>query len=155
MQDDEGHSKPARCDNAPVEYAEFDAEHRRIVRSWSSTDPAERAAGVERLRGLAETVEGDKQRDKARRYLKSLDRLVAEVATPESDFVRRAGDVLLRASRPEGTPAERRARAEAGMLQIAQIADAAPTIGERDAALEMNESLAETIEMIDLGPAAS
>lgn len=144
-----------RCDTAWVEYAEFDAEHRRIVRSWSSTDPVERAAAIERLRGLAETVEGDRDRDRARRFLKPLDRLAAQAATPESDVVRRAGDVLLLASRPDGTPAERRARAEAGIQEIGRIADAAPTVGERDAALEMNESLAETIEIIDLGPAGS
>ena len=138
-----------------MEYAEFDAERRRIVSTWGQTDPAELAAAVERLRGLAETVEGDRDRDKAQRYLSSLDRLLAEAGAPESDVVRRAGDVLLQASRPDGTPAERRARAEAGMQQIAQIAAEAPTVGERDAALEMNESLAETIEMIDLGPAGS
>jgi len=139
-----------------VEYAEFEAERRRIIRAWGGeiTDPEQLAAAVERLREQAATVPGEADRARAIRYLTTLDDLVTDARTPESETVRRAGDVLLLASRPEGTPVERRARAEAGMAEIARIADAAPTIAERDAALEMNESLAESIEVIDLGAAA-
>lgn len=139
-----------------MDYGEFDAQRRRIVRSWGReiTDPEQLAAAVERLREQAGSVPGEADRARAIRYLKTLDDLVTEARTPESETVRRAADVLLLASRPDGTPAERRARAEAGMAEIARIADAAPTIGERDAALEMNESLAETIEVIDLDSAA-
>lgn len=139
-----------------MEYAEFEAERRRIIRAWGGeiTDPEQLAAAVERLREQAATVPGEADRARAIRYLTTLDDLVTDARTPESETVRRAGDVLLLASRPEGTPVERRARAEAGMAEIARIADAAPTIAERDAALEMNESLAESIEVIDLGAAA-
>jgi hypothetical protein len=136
-----------------MDYGDFDAARRRVVRAWGTeiTDPDELAAAVERLREQAATVEGDADRAKAIRYLTTLDDLVVEARTPESVPVRQASDVMMRASSPEGTPAERRARAEAGMAEIARIAYAAPTTGERDAALEMNETLVQIIEMIDLG----
>lgn len=136
-----------------MEYAEFDAERRRITHAWGReiTDPEQLAAAVERLREQAATVPGEADRDRAMRYLTTLDDLVTEAGEPESEPVRRASDVLLQASRPEGTPPERRARAEAGMAEIARIAGAAPTVGERDAALEMNEPLVQIITMIDLG----
>ena len=139
-----------------MEYGEFDAERRRIIRAWGHeiTDPDQLAAAVNWLREQAATVPDETDRAKAIRYLKTLDDLVVEARTPESETVRRAADVLLLASQPGGTPAERRARAEAGIAEITRIAAAAPTIAERDAALEMNESLAETIEVIDLGSAA-
>ncbi|MET9268752.1 hypothetical protein [Kribbella sp. NPDC003557] len=138
-----------------MDYGEFDAARRRIVQAWGTeiTDPEELAGAVEQLRQQAETVDGDDDRAKAIRYLKTLDDLVLEARTPESAAVREASDVLLRASGPEGTAAERRARAAAGMAEITRIAYAAPTSGERDAALEMNETLASIIDMIDLGSA--
>lgn len=134
-----------------MEYAEFDAERRRIVHAWGRevTDPAQLAAAVERLREQAATVPGDADRDRAMRYLMTLDDLVSEAGEPESEPVRRASGVLLQASGPEGTPAERRARAEAAMAEITRIAAAAPTAAERDAVLEMNESLAAIVASAD------
>lgn len=136
-----------------VEYAEFDAARRRIIRSWGNeiTDPEQLAAAVAELREQATSLTGGS--DRAMRYLTALDDLVAEASEPESEYIRRASDVMMRSSGPEGTPAEQRARAEAGMAEIARIAYAAPTAGERDAALEMNETLVQIIEMIDLGSA--
>ncbi|MFD7154784.1 hypothetical protein ACFV9C_09310 [Kribbella sp. NPDC059898] len=136
-----------------MEYGDFDAERRRIVRAWGAeiTDPEELAAAVDRLRELAPTVDGEADRAKAIRYLKPMDDLVHEARTPESIPVREASNLMIRASAPEGTAAERRARAAAGMAEIARIAYAAPTVGERDAALEMNETLAQIIEMADRG----
>jgi hypothetical protein len=51
--------------------------------------------------------------------------------------------------RTDGTAAERRTLAAAGIAEITRIAESAPTIAERDAALEMNHSLTETIEALD------
>lgn len=134
-----------------MEYGEFDAARRRIVAAWGRemTDPEELAAAVQRLHEQAATVTGEADRAKAIRYLKTMDDLVEAARTPESETVRRASDVLMRASVPGGTPAEQRARAEAAIAEIGRIADAAPTIAERDAALEMTESLAETIDVLD------
>jgi len=138
-----------------MDYGEFDAERRRIVRAWGTeiTDADQLAAAVEGLRAQTATIADDADRAKAMRYLTTLDDLVEETRTPESPTVRQASDVLLRASGPEGSPAQRRARAEAAMAEIARIAAAAPTVGERDAALEMNGTLRSIIAVIDLGPA--
>jgi hypothetical protein len=78
-----------------VEYAEFDAERRSIVRAWGReiTDPEQLAAAVERLRRQAGTVPDEADRARAIRYLRTLDDLVTEARTPESETVRRAGDV--------------------------------------------------------------
>lgn len=137
-----------------MDYPEFDAARRRIIRQWGRelTDPEELASAVDRLRAQAATIADQADRAKAVRYLATLDDLVAEAHAPESETLRRASDVLLAALQPVGTPAERRARAEAGIAEITRIADAAPTAGERDAALELNESLAEVIAVLDQGP---
>jgi hypothetical protein len=104
---------------------------------------------------FTETVRpGADDRARTTRYLATLDELVTEARTPQSETVRQAADVLLQASRPDGTPSQRRAQAEAAMAEIARIAAAAPTIGERDAALEMNGALAEIIAVIDRDSAA-
>ncbi|MFF0344166.1 hypothetical protein [Kribbella sp. NPDC004875] len=140
-----------------MEYSEFDTERRRIAQSWgrSITDPQELAAAVAALHEQAAGLPDQADQTRAMRYLEILDDLVTEARTPESETVRRAGDVLLEASRPDGTPAERRTRAEAGIAEITRIAEAAPTIAERDAALEMNESLAETLGTLAEGAASS
>ncbi|MEU8225166.1 hypothetical protein [Kribbella sp. NPDC048915] len=134
-----------------MDYGEFDAARRRIVQAFGTeiTDPEVLAESVARLRQQAETIEDTADRAKAMRYLKVMDDLVEEARTPESPVIRQASDVLLHASGPEGTPAERKARAVAAIEEIARIAAAAPTIGERDAALEMNETLVQIIDMID------
>ncbi|WP_020392109.1 hypothetical protein [Kribbella catacumbae] len=136
-----------------MEYDDFQAERRRIIAAWGSeiTDPEQLSAEVERLRDLAATVDGDDLRAKAIRYLRSMDTLVAEARAPESETLRQASDVLMQASRPDGTPDQRRARAEEGMREIARIAAAAPTPAERLAALNMNEPLAEIVHVLDPG----
>ncbi|WP_432888659.1 hypothetical protein ACQPYH_08200 [Kribbella sp. CA-245084] len=125
-----------------MEYAEFDAARRRIIHAWGNeiTDPEQLAAAVADLHEQATNLTSGS--DRAMRYLIAMDELVAEASEPESEYIRRASDVMMRSSGPEGTPAEQRARAEAGMAEIAQIAAEAPTAGERDAVLEMNEPLA-------------
>jgi hypothetical protein len=140
-----------------VEYDDYQAERARILAAWGTeiTDPEELAAAVDRLRRLAVTVEGDELRAKAIRYLTSLETLVAEARSPASETIDRAWDVMQRASAPDGTPAERRARALAGMQEIGRIADSAATAGERDAALELNGSLNEIVDLIDLDSAES
>jgi hypothetical protein len=127
-----------------VEYAEFDTERRRITRAWGRelTDPEQLAAAVERLREQAGTLAVESDRDRAMAYLTVMDDLVSVAEEPEGEHIRRASDVMMRSTAPDGTAAEQRARAEAGMAEIARIAAEAPTAGERDAVLEMNEPLA-------------
>ncbi|MDX2968866.1 hypothetical protein PWY87_13290 [Kribbella solani] len=132
-----------------MEYVEFDAARRRVLRSWGRelVEPETLAAAVERLRADAETIQDDAERAKARRYLTTLDNLVVDARTPESESLRAASDVLLRALAPGGTPAERRVRAETAIAEINRIAQTAPTPAGGAAVLELNESLAEIIEL--------
>ncbi|MFI5729508.1 hypothetical protein ACIA49_05250 [Kribbella sp. NPDC051587] len=134
-----------------MEYLEFDTERRRIVHAYGReiTDPEELAAAVERLRELAATVDGEADRAKAFRYLTSMDDLVREARTPDSETVWAANDAMMRGLQPIGTPAEQQARARAAMDEINRIAAAAPTIGEQIAAQEMNGALAEFIHVLD------
>ncbi|WP_427885029.1 hypothetical protein ACQHIV_22885 [Kribbella sp. GL6] len=134
-----------------MEYGDFDAARRRIVAAWGReiTDPDELAAAVERLHEQARTVDGDAARAKAIRYLKTMDDLVDAARTPVSPTIRAASDVMMRALTPAGTPAEQRARAEAAIAEIGRIAAAAPTLAERDSALEMIEPLVETVDVLD------
>jgi hypothetical protein len=138
-----------------MEYAEFDAERRRIVRAWRReiTDPDELATAVESLRERLPALPGEADQTRAARYLEALDDLVADARTPQSETVWRAADVLVQASQQDGTPAERRVRADAGIAEITRLADTAPTTAERDAALEMNEPLAETLSSLTDTPA--
>nr|WP_238353175.1 hypothetical protein [Kribbella solani] len=119
------------------------------MRSWGRelVEPEALAAAVERLRADAETIRDDAERAKARRYLTTLDNLVIEARTPESESLRAASNVLLRALAPDGTPVERRVRAATAMAEINRIARVAPTPAECAAVLELNESLAEIIEL--------
>jgi hypothetical protein len=141
------------CDDAAVDYDEFDAERMRIVRAWGVeiTDPEALAAEAGRLRELAGTVAGERDRERALGHLVAVDQLVEDARTPVDEALVRASEVLQRAADPTGTPAERRARAEAGMAEIGRIADQASSVGVRDAVLDLNESLAEIIDVLELG----
>jgi hypothetical protein len=136
-----------------MEYLEFDAERRRIVQAWGReiTDPGELTAAAARLREQAATIERDKDREKAFRYLSNLDKFVEQARNPEpeSETVWAANDAMMRGLQPIGTPAEQQARARAAMDEINRIAAAAPTIGEQIAAQEMNGALAEFIHVLD------
>ncbi|ADB30541.1 hypothetical protein Kfla_1440 [Kribbella flavida DSM 17836] len=136
-----------------MEYDEFDAERMRVVRAWGReiTDPEVLAAEVERLRELASTVHGERDRARAGRHLVALDQLVEEARNPVDEALVRASDVMQRAADPSGTPAERRARAEAGLAEIGRIADEASSVGVRDAVLDLNETLAEILDMLEDG----
>ncbi|GAA1528519.1 hypothetical protein [Kribbella lupini] len=134
-----------------MEYEEFDAERMRVVRAWGVeiTDAEVLAAEALRLRELAETVEGERDRDRARRYLVAVDQLVEGARTPTDPALVRASEVLQRAADPAGTPDERRARAEAGMAEIGRIADEAPSDDVRHAVLMLNGTLAEILDVLE------
>lgn len=129
-----------------MRFDEFYAERTKVVGAADDL-PAFRA-GVERLRGLAATVEDDPA--KAQRYLEATERMLLEVTAPHSATVDQAFEAMLRARRvPDGTPAEQRAHVEAGIAEVARIAASAPTDAERDAALEMNAALLRVLERIE------
>lgn len=129
-----------------MRFDEFYAERTKVV--GVADDLPAFKAGVERLRGLAATVDDDPA--KAQRYLEATERMLLEVTAPHSATVGQAFEAMLAARRlPAGTPAEQRAHVEAGIAEVARIAAAAPTDGERDAALEMNAALLRVLERIE------
>lgn len=129
-----------------MRFDEFSAERAKVV--GVADDVPAFKAGVERLRALAATVDDDPA--KAQRYLEATERMLLEVTAPHSETVGQAFEVMLRARQvPAGTPGEQRAHVEAGIDEIARIASAAPTDGERDAALELNAALLRVLERIE------
>jgi hypothetical protein len=129
-----------------MRFDEFSAERTKVV--GAADDVPAFKAGVERLRGLAATVDDDPA--KAQRYLEATERMLLEVTAPHSEAVGRAFEAMLRARQvPPGTPDVQRAHVEAGIAEIAEIAAAAPTDAERDAALEMNAALLRVLERIE------
>ncbi|WP_427885030.1 hypothetical protein ACQHIV_22890 [Kribbella sp. GL6] len=137
-----------------MDYADFDSERRRIVKAWgtSITDPDELAGAAEALREQAATIQDGADRTRAVRHLRNLDNLVTAARTPVSETLRKAGEVLQEAARADGTPEEIRTRAVEGIAALGRIADSAPTLAERDAVLEMNEPLFETLDVLDATP---
>jgi hypothetical protein len=129
-----------------MRFDEFSAERAKVV--GAADDVPAFKAGVERLRGLAATVDDDPA--KAQRYLEATERMLLEVTAPHSEAVGRAFEAMLRARQvPAGTPDAQRAHVEAGIAEIAEIAAATPTDAERDAALEMNAALLRVLERIE------
>ncbi|MEV6282404.1 hypothetical protein [Kribbella sp. NPDC051770] len=129
-----------------MRFDEFAAERAQVV--GVADDIAAFKAGVERLRGLAATVEDDPA--KALRYLEATERMLLEATAPQSETVAHAFEAMLRARQaPAGTAAEQRAHVEAGIAEVARIAAVAPTDAERDAALEMNAALLRVLERIE------
>ncbi|MET9318243.1 hypothetical protein ABZX12_41030 [Kribbella sp. NPDC003505] len=96
-----------------VDYEVFDSARRKLVRAWwrEFTDPEELATRVARLQVQAAALTDEEDRARAYRYLKTLDDLVCEARSPESETGGRAEAVLLRAGRPasevKGSPIER------------------------------------------------
>lgn len=129
-----------------MRFDEFYAERSKVVAS--ADDVPAFKAGVERLRGLAPTVDDDPA--KAQRYLETTERMLLELTAPQSATLDQAFAVMVRARHlPAGTQAEQRAHVEAGIAEVSRIAADAPTPGERDAALELNTVLLRTLERID------
>ncbi|GAB3833353.1 hypothetical protein [Kribbella italica] len=129
-----------------MRFEEFYAERAEVV--GAADDVPAFKAGVERLRGLVATVDDDPA--KAQRYLEATERMLLEATAPDSETVGRAFEAMLRARRLPAGPADgQRAHVEAGIAEVAGIAAAAPTDGERDAALEMNAVLLRVLERIE------
>ncbi|GAA0607916.1 hypothetical protein HPO96_31380 [Kribbella sandramycini] len=136
-----------------MQYADFDAENRRITGAYGreTADPEALQAAADRLRAQSAAIASDADRAKAFRHLTLLDEFIESIRTPapSSQVVWAANDAMIRGLSTTGTPAEQRARASAAIEEIGRIAAAAPTGAERDAALEMNGALAEFIRVLD------
>lgn len=99
-------------------------------------------AAIKRLKDLAATIEDPSDRRSAENDIAGIEGVLAEASDgpPISPAMMAAIRIHTEAGASNGTPAERIARAEAGMAEIARIADNAPRT-EQASILELNESL--------------
>jgi hypothetical protein len=131
-----------------MEYDEFFAQYKDAHDLWAfgRLDVDGAVTVIERLRAVVESVEpGDKRR--TAEYL--LKQWANETSQQAEDRMARATSVLARAGADDGTPADRRARAEAGIVEITRIADESTDVGERYAILGLNETLAKLIDALE------
>ncbi|MFC9687371.1 hypothetical protein ACFTSF_02440 [Kribbella sp. NPDC056951] len=128
-----------------MDYAQFRVESDKV---WDVLDakvlPPTLQDDIARLKELAATIEDPKERWRAEGRIESIEGILREGEAgnqkPWSDAMNKAIQVHSAATDDSGTPAERIARAEAGMEAIGRIADSAPE-DEQYAIIELNESL--------------
>jgi hypothetical protein len=133
-----------------MDLEEFRAQYSPVLDAAAdgSMDDATIASEIIRLRALAETIADPAGRKRAGNLIASIEDVLSYSDAPLSDAMTEAIRVHLRAGADGGTPAERIARAEAGMDEIARISESVDDRSESDAILEMNESLAKLIDAI-------
>jgi hypothetical protein len=131
-----------------MDYEEFFSQYKRAHENWTfgRLDRDDAAAELERLRAIVPSIEPSDRRQTAE-YL--LEQWANETSPEAEDRLARAGVVLARAASADGTVAERKARAEAGIAEITRIADETADVGERYAILGMNETLAKLIDGLE------
>ncbi|WP_427886671.1 hypothetical protein ACQHIV_28190 [Kribbella sp. GL6] len=125
-----------------VGYQAFRAEYQRVFDVLDSqTLPDWLPAAIARLKELAADIEDPTDRRTAQNQIASIEDILDEEldGPPTSSAMMEAIRVHSRAGRGEGTPAERIARAEAGMAVIGEIAEANPS--EEASILDLNEPL--------------
>lgn len=123
-----------------MSYEQFKAEYQRVFDSVESQPAAHFAPDVGRLKVLASTLEDVRERTEAENLIADLEGVLEYDAEPLSPAMAEAIRAHARADAADGTPAERIARLEAGMNEIARIAESAEP-AEQASILEMNESL--------------
>jgi hypothetical protein len=124
-----------------MNYDEFDAEYRRVLGVADELHTDVLARGIERLRVLADGLANVAERRKADNGIAMLEDILGydeqPAASPAMAEAERAHTL---ASADGGTDEERIARAEAGMAEIARIAQTADP-SQRTGILALNESL--------------
>ncbi|MFB6719776.1 hypothetical protein ACFCV3_06430 [Kribbella sp. NPDC056345] len=137
-----------------MDYEQFRAERDKV---WAllheATLPPSLPSDIARLKELAATIDDPADRRDADNMVASIESIVQESHSardeePWSDAMNEAIRVHLEASDDSGTPAERIARAHAGIEAIGRIADTAPE-RERNAIIELNGSLLMLAEALE------
>lgn len=125
-----------------MDYQEFRAEFDPVYAVLDGPAlPAWLPAAVARLKELAATIEDPSGRRSAENRIADLEGVLdaGSDGPPISPAMMAAIRVYSQAGTTTGTPAERTARAEAGMAEIGRIAEANPA--EEASIMELNESL--------------
>lgn len=131
-----------------MDYDEFFGQYKSAHDLWTfgRLDLDGALAELERLRGLARSIEPEARRETAD-YL--LAQWSNETSPQADERMARATAVLGRASADDGTTEQRRARAAAGIAEITGIADETTDVAERYAILGLNETLAQLIDALE------
>ncbi|GAB3939701.1 hypothetical protein GCM10029976_056340 [Kribbella albertanoniae] len=137
-----------------MDYEQFRVEHDKV---WAllgeATLPQSLPNDIARLKEMAAAINDPADRRDADNMVAMIESIVDESLSakdeePWSDAMNEAIRVHLEASDDSGTPAERIARARAGIQAIGRIADRAPE-HERNAIIEMNGSLLMLAEALE------
>jgi hypothetical protein len=126
-----------------MDYGQFRAEYDPVFDILDAEKlPPWLPGAVTRLKELAATIDDPAARRSAENDIASLEDVLAEGSDgpPISPAMMEAIRIHSEAGANHGTPAERIARAEAGMAAIGRIAEAAPPT-EQASILDLNESL--------------
>ncbi|WP_020388569.1 hypothetical protein [Kribbella catacumbae] len=123
-----------------MNFEQFEVEYQLVFDSVESQSAAHFAPDVARLKAYASTLEDVRERTEAENLIADLEGVLEYDAEPLSPAMVEAIRAHARADSAVGTPVERIARLEAGMEEIARIAEGAEP-AEQASILEMNESL--------------
>jgi hypothetical protein len=128
-----------------MEYDEFFAQYKSAHDEWTfgKLDAAGATAVLVRLRELVPSIEPLAKQQLADYLVRQW---ANETSLQADDRMARATAALARASADEGTLADRKARAEAGIAEITGIANETEDVAERYAILGLNETLATVID---------
>lgn len=110
----------------PVEYETVEAELQRLLADLKGAAPEVVEAEGERLRAMAEQVQDERGRERARFRAGSLPRLLAGPAKASSEQFRQAQILFARAIDGDGPADARIPQLEQAIEQIGDLADQAP-----------------------------
>ncbi|MFC5266395.1 hypothetical protein ACFPJ1_30140 [Kribbella qitaiheensis] len=135
----------------PVDYETFQAEMRRLLSDLKGTTPDVVRAEGERLRNLAEQVQDERGRERARFRAGQLPRLLAGPAKASSEQFRQAQVLFARAINDDGPAGTRIPQLERTIEQIGALADEAP-VREAGAIRRLNSPLVRLIDHLQSSP---
>lgn len=129
----------------PVDYETFQAEMRRLLSDLKGATPDVVQAEGERLRNLAELVQDERGRERARFRAGQLPRLLAGPAKASSEQFQQAQVLFARAINDNGPAVTRIPQLERTIEQIGALADQAP-VREAGAIRRLNSPLVRLID---------
>jgi hypothetical protein len=129
-----------------VEFGDFHEQFTRVHDGWNAgrVDTAAASAEIARLRSL---LPGLPESDRAIAEF-NLNDFEAALKPEAQDRMARAAAALEAANVPDGTVDERIARVEAGLREVTAIGMESDNPNEQHAIIEMNESLATLLDLL-------
>jgi hypothetical protein len=130
-----------------VEFEDFDAQLLELAESLQGADEATVAAGIVRMKALAEQIPDERSRRLALIRAEKLSEFVNGAQPGTSPQFERASTLVAQVLAGVGSPAERIANAERAKAEIAALSEQAPA-RESMTILRMNSTLVRLIERL-------